>query len=136
MIQTGKRLADYANMFKVPFQYQGIASRWESIQIKDLNIDKDEVLIINCMFQMKNLGDETAAMNSARDRVLKTLRRMNPKIFVLGVANGSYSSPFFITRFKEVLFHYSSMFDMLDANGPRDNEARKMIEGTLWAGCI
>lgn len=130
--ETGKRLADYANLFKVPFQYQGIASRWETVQIEDLNIDKDEVLIVNCMFRMKNLGDEMVSMNSARDRVLKIMRMMNPRVFILGIVNGSYSSPFFITRFKEVLFHYSSLFDMIDANVPRDNEARKMIERGLF----
>lgn len=131
--ETGKRLADYANMFKVPFQYQGIAaSRWETITIEDLNIDEDEVLIINCMFQMKNLGGyETLAINSAWDKVLKTMRRMNPKVFIFGIVNGSHSSPFFIQRFKDIMFHYSTMFDMLDANIPRDTEARKMIEGLL-----
>ncbi|XBJ06883.1 hypothetical protein VPH35_012473 [Triticum aestivum] len=132
--ETGKRLADYANMFKVPFQYQGIAaSRWENIKIEDLNIDKDEVLIINCMFRMKNLGHETEAINSARDKVLKMMRMMNPKVFISGTVNGLCSSPFFIKRFKEVMFHYSSMFDMLDANVvPRDNEARKMIERMIF----
>ncbi|XP_048562836.1 scarecrow-like protein 30 [Triticum urartu] len=131
--ETGKRLADYANMFKVPFQYQGIAaSRWETIKIEDLNIDEDEVLIINCMFRMKNLGHETEAVNS-RDKVLKTMRRMKPKIFILGTVNGLSCSPFFIQRFKEVMFHYSSLFDMLDANFPPwDNKARKMIEKILF----
>ena len=127
--ETGKRLADYANLFKVPFQYQGIAaSRWETIKIEDLNIDEDEVLIINCMFRMKNLGHETAGVNSARDEVMKTMRRMNPKIFISSSMNGLHSSPFFIQRFKEVMLHYSSVFDMLDANVPRDSEARKMLE--------
>ncbi|KAF6992998.1 hypothetical protein CFC21_009946 [Triticum aestivum] len=127
--ETGKRLADYANMFKVPFQYQGIAAaRWETVKIEDLNIDEDEVLIINCIFRMKNLGHETEAINSARDEVLKTMRRMNPKVLISGTVNGLHSSPFFIQRFKEVMLHYSSMFDMLDAIVPRDNEARKMIE--------
>ncbi|KAL6864793.1 hypothetical protein ACP4OV_015944 [Aristida adscensionis] len=130
--ETGRRLADYANMFNVPFQYQGIASRWETIQIEDLNVEEGEAVMINCMFRMKNLGDETVAMNSARDRVLRTMRSMNPKVFVLGIVNGSYSSPFFTTRFKEVMFHYSSLFDMLDANVPRDNEARKMIERVFF----
>jgi hypothetical protein len=129
--RVGKLLAHYANMYKVPFQYQGLYSRYEDIQIEDLNIEEDEVLIINCMYQMKNLGDETVAMNSARDRVLKIMRRMNPKVFILGILNGSYSSPFFVTRFKELLFHYSSIFDMLDTNAPRDNEARKLLEGGL-----
>ncbi|KAF6992997.1 hypothetical protein CFC21_009945 [Triticum aestivum] len=131
--ETGKRLADYANRFKVPFQYQGIAaSRWETIKIDDLNIDEVEVLIVNCMFRMKNLGHETDAVNGARDKVLKTMRRMDPKIFISGTVNGLLSSPFFIQRFKEVMLHYSSVFDMLDANVPRDNEARKMIERILF----
>ncbi|XBJ06879.1 hypothetical protein VPH35_012469 [Triticum aestivum] len=131
--ETGKRLADYANMFMVPFQYQGIAaSRWDTIKIEDLNIDEDEVLIINCIFRMKNLGHETAGINSARDEVMKTIRRMNPKIFISGTMNGLHSSPFFIQRFKEVMLHYSPMFDMLDANVPRDNKARKMIERILF----
>ncbi|XP_066363090.1 scarecrow-like protein 9 [Miscanthus floridulus] len=129
--RAGKLLADYANMYKVPFQYQGIYSRYEDIQIEDLNIDEDEVLIINCMYQMKNLGDETVAMNSARDRVLKIMRRMNPKVFIFGILNGSYSSPFFVTCFKELLFHYSSLFDMLDMSAPRDNEERKLLEGGM-----
>ncbi|KAK3137734.1 hypothetical protein QOZ80_5BG0456490 [Eleusine coracana subsp. coracana] len=131
--EAGKRLADYAKIFKVPFEYQGISSRFETIQIEDLNIEEDEVLIINCMYRMKNLGDETVAMNSARDKVLKIMRRMNPHVFILGIVNGSYNSPFFITRFKEVMFHYSSLFDMLDANVPRDDEARKMLERGLFA---
>jgi hypothetical protein len=131
--ETGKRLADYANMFNVPFQYQGIAaSRWDAIKIEDLNIDEDEVLIINCIFRMKNLGHETEAINSARDELMKTMRRINPKVFISGTVNGLHSSPFFIQRFKEVVLHYSSMFDMLDANVPRDNEARKMIERILF----
>ncbi|AQK79425.1 scarecrow-like protein 9 [Zea mays] len=129
--RAGKLLADYANMYKVPFQYQGIYSRYEDIQIEDLNIEEDEVLIINCMYRMKNLGDETVAMDSARDRVLKIMRRMNPKVSIFGILNGSYSSPFFVTRFKELLFHYSSLFDMLNTNVSRDNEARKLLEGGL-----
>ncbi|KAM3406115.1 hypothetical protein ACQJBY_000262 [Aegilops geniculata] len=131
--ETGKRLADYANMFNVPFRYQGIAaSRWDTIKIEDLNIDEDEVLIINCIFRMKNLGHETEAINSARDELMKTMRRINPKVFISGIVNGLHSSPFFIQRFKEVVLHYSSVFDMLDANVPRDNEARKMIERILF----
>ncbi|KAJ1261210.1 hypothetical protein BS78_09G010800 [Paspalum vaginatum] len=128
---VGKRLADYAHMYNIPFQYQGISSRYENIQIEDLSIEEDEVVIINCMYRMKNLGDETIAMNSARDRVLRIMRRMNPKVLILGAVNASYSSPFFITRFKELLFHFSSLFDMLDANVPRGNEARKLLEGGL-----
>lgn len=53
---------------------------------------------------------------------------MNPDVFIHSVINGSYNSPFFVTRFREALFHFSSAFDMLDANIPRDNQERKDFE--------
>ncbi|KXG21080.1 scarecrow-like protein 9 [Sorghum bicolor] len=129
--ETGKRLAEYARMFNVPFQYQGVASRWEDIYIPDLNIDKDEVLIVNCLHKMKNLGDETEDIDSARDRVLRIMKRMNPNVLIIGVMNGLYSSPFFLPRFREALFYYSSQFDMLNSTVAQNHEARILIERDL-----
>ncbi|GJN36331.1 hypothetical protein PR202_gb25180 [Eleusine coracana subsp. coracana] len=129
--EIGKRLAEYAEMFKVPFEYHGIASRWESIHVKDININKDEVLIINCLHRMKNLADETEDMDSARDRVLCNMKRMKPEVLLVGIVNGSYSSPFFLPRFREALFYFSSLFDMLDTTVARSHEARILIERHL-----
>ncbi|RCV15563.1 hypothetical protein SETIT_3G066300v2 [Setaria italica] len=129
--ETGKRLAEYAEMFNVPFQYQCVASRWENICIKDLNIDKDEVLIINCLHQLNNLSDETEDIDSARDRVLRIMMRMNPEVLIIGVTNGLYNSPFFLPRFREALFYYSSQFDMLNSTVIRSHEARILIERDL-----
>ncbi|KAG0548709.1 hypothetical protein BDA96_01G190200 [Sorghum bicolor] len=129
---TGKRLAEYAEMFNVPFEYQGIASQWEDICIENLNIDNDEVLIVNCMYRTKYLGDETEDIDSARDRVLRTMNRINPEVFILGIANGMYNNPFFLPRFREVLFHYSALFDMLDATALRSDEDRVQIERDLF----
>ncbi|KAL6864795.1 hypothetical protein ACP4OV_015946 [Aristida adscensionis] len=129
--ETGKRLVEYAEMFNVPFKYQGIASRWENIQIEDLNIDEDEVVIINCMSDMRNLGDETEDIDSARDRLLRIMKAMKPEVLIFGVMNGMYNSPFFLPRFREVLFHYSSMFDMLNTIVPSRHEARILIERYL-----
>ncbi|TVU18330.1 hypothetical protein EJB05_34420, partial [Eragrostis curvula] len=129
--ETGKRLAEYAKMFDVPFQYQGIASRWENINIEDLKIDMEEVLIINCLSDTKNLGDETEDIDSARDRFLRTMKRIKPEVLILGVVNGLYSSPFFVPRFREVLFHYSSLYDMLNTTVAPSHEARILIEKYL-----
>ncbi|EEC75692.1 hypothetical protein OsI_12502 [Oryza sativa Indica Group] len=129
----GLRLADYAKTFNIPFEYQHISSnKWEALSPEDFNIEKDEVLIVNCIYRMKDLGDETISINSARSRVLNTIRMMKPKVFVQGVLNGSYGVPFFLTRFKEVMYHYNSLFDMLDKNIPRDNETRMIIERDIY----
>ncbi|KAB5520334.1 hypothetical protein DKX38_024653 [Salix brachista] len=57
---------------------------------------------------------------------------MNPDIFVHTIMNGSYNAPFFLTRFREALFHFSSLFDMFDSTLPREDQARIMFEGELY----
>ncbi|XP_074568544.1 scarecrow-like protein 9 [Curcuma longa] len=130
--ETGRRLADYAKSFNIPFEYQAIASKWENIQVEDLHINKDEVVVVNCLYRFRNLVDETVVVDSPRNRVLNMIRRMNPDVFIHGIVNGSYSAPFFITRFREALFHYSALFDMLETNVARHNEQRLLIERDLF----
>ncbi|KAE8768532.1 hypothetical protein D1007_59974 [Hordeum vulgare] len=133
---TRLRLTEYANIFQVPLEYRQISSKWESISIEELNIDKDEVLVVNCILRMKNVGDETMSINSARNRVLNTIRMMKPEVFIHGVVNGSYNTPFFLSRFKEVMYHYTSMFDMLEKTTPRDNETRTVLERDIYKYAI
>ncbi|KAL9242490.1 hypothetical protein vseg_016482 [Gypsophila vaccaria] len=132
--ETGLRLENYAQEFKVPFEYRAIAKRWDTIQLEDFDIDEDEMLIVNCMFRMKNLPDETMSVESPRNCVLKLIRKLNPDVFVHGVVNGSYNAPFFVTRFREALFHFSAQFDMLDTIVPREDGERVLIERDLLAG--
>ncbi|XBI61882.1 hypothetical protein VPH35_042621 [Triticum aestivum] len=133
---TRLRLTEYADIFQVPLEYRQISSKWESISIEELNIDKDEVLVVNCILRMKNVGDETITIDSARNRVLNTIRMMKPTVFIHGVVNGSYNTPFFLSRFKEVMYHYASMFDMLDKTTPRDNETRMILERDIYKYAI
>lgn len=130
--ETGRRLADYAKIFEVPFEYNPISSKWENIRVEDLKIEEDELLVVNCMYRFRNLVDETVVADSPRNKVLNTIRRMNPDLFVHGVVNGSYNAPFFVTRFREALFHFSALFDMLDTNVPREDEQRLLIERDLF----
>ncbi|KAL6864794.1 hypothetical protein ACP4OV_015945 [Aristida adscensionis] len=134
--ETGRRLAEYAEMFNVPFQYQGITSRWENICIEDLNIDKEDVLIINCLHHMQKLADETEEIDSARDRVLRIMKSMNPDVLIIGIMNGIYSSPFFLPRFREVLFYFSSLFDMLNTTVEQSHEARILIEREFFGADV
>ncbi|KAM5560146.1 scarecrow-like protein 9 [Rosa sericea] len=126
--ETGRRLAAYAETFHVPFEYNAIAKKWENITLEELKIERDEFLVVNCLYRGKNLLDESVAVDSARNRVLNLIRRTNPDIFIHGVINGAYNAPFFVTRFREALFHFSSMFDMLETVVPREDRERMVIE--------
>lgn len=130
--ETGRRLANYADTFKVPFEFNAIAQKWETIKIEDLKLEEGEVVVVNCLYRFRNLLDETVMVNSPRNAVLNLIKKINPDVFVQGIVNGAYNAPFFITRFREALFHYSSLFDMLEANVPRETHERMLIEKTIF----
>lgn len=131
--ETGRRLEKYAQEFKVPFEYRAIAKRWDTIQQQDFDIEEGEVLIVNCIYRMKNLPDETVSVESSRSNVLRMIRKLNPDVFIHGVVNGAYNAPFFVTRFREALFHFSAQFDMLETIVPREYGERMLIERDLLA---
>ncbi|MCD7455890.1 hypothetical protein HAX54_030041 [Datura stramonium] len=130
--ETGRRLADYAESFNVPFEFIAIAQKWETIKVEDLKIQKGEVLVVNSLYRFRNLLDETVVVNSPRDIVLNLIRKLNPDVYIQGIVNGAYNAPFFITRFREALFHYSSVFDMLEANIPREIPERLLVEKLIF----
>ncbi|KAL6200224.1 hypothetical protein ACLB2K_030006 [Fragaria x ananassa] len=131
--ETGRRLAKYCERFKVPFEFNAIASQnWESIKVEDLKVERNEVLAVNCMLRFKNLLDETVEVNCPRDSVLKLIRSLKPDIFVHTIINGAYNAPFFVTRFREALFHFSALYDVFDVNIPRENPQRLMFEAEFY----
>ncbi|XP_076930282.1 scarecrow-like protein 34 [Bidens hawaiensis] len=127
--ETGRRLTSYCKRFNVPFEYNSIPSQnWETVKIEDLKLQRNEFLAVNSLLRFHNLLDETVCEESPRDKVLKLIRDMKPDIFVHSVVNGAYSAPFFVTRFRETLFHYSALFDMFDSTIERENEHRLNFE--------
>ncbi|KAJ4774352.1 hypothetical protein LUZ62_058609 [Rhynchospora pubera] len=128
IIETGKRLEDYAREFEVPFEYHGIASQWESICIEDLCINDDEVLIVNSMFNLSQLrSSPSLEKNKSRNELFNLIRAIKPKVFIQGIFNFSFS-PFFVPRFRMVLLEYFRFFDMLDTLVPRNSNQRFLIE--------
>ena len=130
--ETGRRLENYCKRFHVPFEYIAIAQKWETIRLEDLKIEKDEVVVVNSLYRLKNLLDETVVANSPRDAVLKLIREINPALFIHGIVNGTFSAPFFVTRFRESLFHFDTLFDMFEATVPHDDQERILFEREVF----
>ncbi|XP_027181903.1 scarecrow-like protein 30 [Coffea eugenioides] len=131
--ETGLRLARYCERFGVPFEFRPIAKKWDTIKLEDLKINGDEVLVVNCVERLANVPDETVVENSPRDAVLNLIKRIRPNMFIQSVINGTYNSPFFVTRFREALFHFSSVFDMFEATVLRENQDRALFEREIYA---
>ncbi|KAE8680449.1 scarecrow-like protein 14-like [Hibiscus syriacus] len=131
--ETGRRLAKYCERFGVPFEYNPIAvEHWETIRIEDMKINRNEFLAVNSLFRFQNLLDETAEVDCPRNAVLKLIRKINPDIFVHNIVNGAYNAPFFVTRFREALFHISAIFDVFENTLPRVDPARLMFEREFY----
>lgn len=126
--KTGHRLARYCKKFNVHFEYHGIAKKWETITLEDLKIDRGETIVVNCLYRLRQVPDETAEGISPRDCVLNLINRIKPDFFVHGILNGSYNAPFFAPRFREALFHFSALFDMFEKTLPREDQDRLLLE--------
>ncbi|KAF8009784.1 hypothetical protein BT93_J0702 [Corymbia citriodora subsp. variegata] len=126
--ETGRRLASYAKTFNVPFKFNAIAKNWDAIKVEDLNIHSDEILVVNCIFRLHNILDDEVLGETPRDVVLNLIKKMKPAVFIQGVINGNHGVPFFASRFREALFYFSAIFDMLEATVPRDAPERLLLE--------
>ncbi|KAJ4786055.1 GRAS transcription factor [Rhynchospora pubera] len=124
-------LREYARSFNVPFEYKGIVSQWESIRIEELTINDDEVVVVNCLFGLREVKDETFAIDSPRDRVLKLIRQIKPQIFIHAESNRSCSS-FFLNRFRQVLSTYYAIYDIVDSTIPHKVKDRKLLENVYF----
>ncbi|XP_020571206.1 scarecrow-like protein 9 [Phalaenopsis equestris] len=130
--ETGRRLAKFVERFGVPFEYHVVAAMFDEVRVEDLHIEEDELLVVNCLFRLHDPADETVTEHCPRDKVLNTIRELNPAMFVNVVVNGTYGAPFFMSSFHEAMYYFSAVFDMLDSTAPRENEQRMLVERDLY----
>ncbi|XP_021720828.1 scarecrow-like protein 30 [Chenopodium quinoa] len=130
--ETGRCLAKYCEKYNVPFEYYPIAKKWEDVQLEELKIERNEPLVVNCLYRAHLLFDESVEENSPRDAFLKLVRKINPDIFIHAVVNSTSSVPFFLNRFKEVMFHYSALFDIFESTMSKEDNERLLLESKLY----
>jgi len=131
--KIGCRLMKCAHQLGLPsFKFHAITRNWEDISIMDLHTDVDEVLVVSDLFSFSILMEESIFFDSPspRDTVLNNIKKMRPDVFIQSVMNRSYGSCF-LSRFREMLFHYMALFDMLDATIPRESKSRLVLEQVL-----
>ncbi|KAM3312423.1 hypothetical protein ACQJBY_032380 [Aegilops geniculata] len=133
------RLTDIARELGVSFKYHAILAQWQTVSIEnlDLDLEPDEVLAVNDLYNFRTLMDESVVIGSPnpRDTVLSNISKMKPDVFVQSTVNGSYGT-FFLSRFREALFFYSALFDMLDATMPRENKLRLALERNIFGWVV
>ncbi|CAL4982773.1 unnamed protein product [Urochloa decumbens] len=128
--EIGCRLSKCAHAVGLPsFKFHTIMRKWEDVSTEDLNIDTDEVLVVNDLFNFSTLMDDSGFFGdpSPRDTVLNNIKKMRPYVFIQSILNRSCGSSF-LPRFRELLFYYMALFDILDATMTRESESRLALE--------
>jgi len=134
--KIGCRLRKCAHELGLPsFKFHTIMKNWEDTFIIDMHTDSDEVLVVSDMFSFGILMEESLFFDdpSPRDTVLHNIKKMRPDVFIQNVINRSYGASF-LSRFRDTVFYYMALFDMLDATIPRDSKSRLLLEKVLL-GC-
>jgi hypothetical protein len=78
--ETGQRLAKFAKLCGVPFEYIAIAKEWENVTLDELDLKEREVLAIVCFFRLQHLLDNQVVPTNPRLFILKMIQTMNPKV--------------------------------------------------------
>uniref|UniRef100_A0A7N0RIJ5 Scarecrow-like transcription factor PAT1 n=1 Tax=Kalanchoe fedtschenkoi TaxID=63787 RepID=A0A7N0RIJ5_KALFE len=125
---VGKRLSKLAQSFKVPFEFHSASmSDCESQQV-NLGIRPGEALAVNFAFILHHLPDESVSTHNHRDRLLRLVKGLSPKVVTLVEQESNTNTAAFFPRFLETMSYYTAMFESIDATLPRNHKDRIHVE--------
>ncbi|CDP18907.1 unnamed protein product [Coffea canephora] len=125
---VGQRLSRLAESFKVPFEFHAAAMSGCEVQPEDLGIQPGEALAVNFAFVLHHMPDESVSTENPRDRLLRLVKSLNPKVVTLVEQESNTNTAAFFPRFLETLDYYTAMFESIDVTLPRDHKERINVE--------
>jgi hypothetical protein len=121
---VGKKLADYAKTCGIQFEFHSVAMFGSYVQLEDLVIQNGEALAVNFPFALHHMPDESVSTENHRDRLLRLVRSLSPKVVLLVEQESNTNTSPFFQRFVETLDYYTAMFESIDVAFARDDKRR------------
>lgn len=125
---VGERLAKFAESCGVPFEFHAAAISGTEVQLENLNIRHGEALAVNFPYVLHHMPDESVSTVNHRDRLLRLVKSLSPKIVTLVEQESNTNTSAFLPRFRETMDYYTAMFESIDAARPRDDKQRISAE--------
>ncbi|OWM83291.1 hypothetical protein CDL15_Pgr012772 [Punica granatum] len=125
-----QRLSMVAESCGVPFEFRGVPMLDHEVRAEHLMIQPDEAVVVNFPYVLHHIPDESVSIENHRDRLLRLVRGLSPKVVTLLEQESNTNTSPFYTRFLETLDYYSAMFESIDAapTAPRDDPQRIRAE--------
>ncbi|KAK4276356.1 hypothetical protein QN277_019313 [Acacia crassicarpa] len=125
---VGRRLSKLAEKFKVPFEFHAAAISGCDVQLHNLGVRPGEALAVNFAFMLHHMPDESVSTENHRDRLLRLVKSLSPKVVTLVEQESNTNTAPFLPRFLETLDYYKAMFESIDVTLPRDHKERINVE--------
>ncbi|XP_028803162.1 scarecrow-like transcription factor PAT1 [Neltuma alba] len=125
---VGKRLSKLAEKFNVPFEFHAAAISGCNVQLHNLGVRPGEALAVNFAFMLHHMPDESVSTENHRDRLLRLVKSLSPKVVTLVEQESNTNTAPFLPRFLEALDYYKAMFESIDVTLPRDHKERINVE--------
>ncbi|KAF8043021.1 hypothetical protein BT93_A1382 [Corymbia citriodora subsp. variegata] len=125
---VGKRLSKLAQSYKVPFEFNAASIPGSDLQLHHLDVRPREALAVNFAFMLHHMPDESVSTQNHRDRLLRLVKSLSPKVVTLVEQESNTNTAAFFPRFIEAMDYYAAMFESIDVTLPREHKERINVE--------
>ncbi|KAI4365028.1 hypothetical protein MLD38_021050 [Melastoma candidum] len=125
---VAQSLSQIAESCGVPFEFHNSGVSSSEVDYQHLRIRPGEALAVNFPYILHHVPDESMSTENHRDRILRLIKSLMPKVVTLLEQESNTNTSPFIPRFLEMLDYYTAMFESIDAARPRDDKKRISAE--------
>jgi hypothetical protein len=125
---VGVRLGELAKSVGVPFVFHPVAKNGTQVEEWMLERQPGEALAVNFALQLHHMPDESVCTTNPRDRMLRMVKGLRPKVVTLVEQEANTNTAPFFPRFMEALSYFSAIFESLDITLPRESRERVNVE--------
>nr|XP_043608856.1 scarecrow-like protein 21 [Erigeron canadensis]XP_043608857.1 scarecrow-like protein 21 [Erigeron canadensis]XP_043608860.1 scarecrow-like protein 21 [Erigeron canadensis] len=125
---VGQRLASLAESCNIPFEFHGVSVSGSEIEVDHLGVQPGEPIAVNFAFMLHHMPDESVDPQNHRDRLLRLVKSLSPKVVTLVEQESNVNTAPFFNRFQETFSYYLAIFESIDATLPKDHHQRINVE--------
>ncbi|KAL5198291.1 hypothetical protein ABZP36_001803 [Zizania latifolia] len=125
---VGRRLSHIAGLCKVPFEFHPVYISSSEVEEVHLGVIPGEAVAVNFTMELHHIPDETVGTANHRDRILRMVKGLSPKVLTLVELESNTNTAPFLQRFAETLDYYTAIFESIDLTLPRNDKERINME--------
>ncbi|XP_034213808.1 scarecrow-like transcription factor PAT1 isoform X2 [Prunus dulcis] len=125
---VGQRLSRLAESCNVPFEFHAAGISASEVQLENIEVRPGEAIAVNFAFMLHHMPDESVSCQNHRDRLLRLVKSLSPKVVTLVEQESNTNTAPFLPRFAETLSYFRAVFDSIDVALPREHKERINVE--------